>query len=513
MSDVWSLDPRSGQRVAVVAASTPVTDVDAAAQTASDLADTLLRSGRTARARLLRRVAAVVQERSAELLVVADRETALGMPRLTAELARTTGQLCLFADVVEDGSYQEAVVTQARDDVEPPVPDLRRILIPLGPVAVFGASNFPFAFSVLGGDTAAALSAGCPVIVKCHPGHPETSVLLLQAWRQAAADTGVAEETVQLVFGIEAGRRLVQHPHIRAVSFTGSSAVGRELHDLAAGRPDPIPFYGELAGVNPLIVTTGAARERPEEIGRGVAESFTLSGGQFCTKPGLLFVPVGQDGDRLVAAAAARVAGTAPVAMLTEQTRHDFATGVEALLSHPDVKAVVPPAAPEVHEPDREQGWLATATLLEVASDQLDRAWLRECFGPVAVVVRYESTSRMIDALGRLEGSLAAAVHSSDDETELTEAITQAVLPRVGRIVYNGYPTGVAVTAAMTHGGPWPATSNALHSSVGPSAIRRFLRPVTYQNAPQGVVPEELRDPSRQQRVILRRSPEQKEPG
>ncbi|ABW12536.1 aldehyde dehydrogenase [Parafrankia sp. EAN1pec] len=495
MSDVWSLDPRTGRRVQLVAASTSVSGVDAAAKAAKGAAGELVRSGRATRALLLRRIAAVVEERADKLLEVADRETALGSPRLPGELARTAGQLHLFADIVEDGSYQEAVITDARTDVEPPVPDLRRLLVPLGPVAVFGASNFPFAFSVLGGDTAAALAAGCPVVVKCHPGHPETSVLMLEAWRQAAAETGVREDAVQLVFGTDAGRQLVEHPHIRAVSFTGSLAVGRELHDLAAGRPDPIPFYGELAGMNPLIVTPGAAQQRAEEIGRGAAASFTLNGGQFCTKPGLLFVPAGPDGDRLIAAAAAYVTKMMPVVMLTAQTRRAYQAGLEALLSHPRVTAVARVADPAggTLDPDYEGSCLATPALLELSSSDLDRSVLQECFGPVAVVARYESTSRMIDGLADLEGALAAAVHSTKDETELTAAITEAVLPKVGRIVYNGYPTGVAVTAAMTHGGPWPATSNALHSSVGPSAIRRFLRPVTYQNAPQGIVPEELR--------------------
>ncbi|GAA0977367.1 aldehyde dehydrogenase (NADP(+)) [Acrocarpospora macrocephala] len=496
MSDVWSLDPRTGRRVQLVAASTSVSRADAAAEAAMGVAGELVRSGRAARALLLRRIAAVVEQRGEKLLEVADRETALGSHRLTGELARTAGQLRLFADVVEDGSYQEAVVTAARTDVEPPVPDLRRMLVPLGPVAVFGAGNFPFAFSVLGGDTTAALAAGCPVVVKCHPGHPETSVLMLEAWRQAAAETGAPEDAVQLVFGTDAGRRLVEHPRIRAVCFTGSLAVGRELHHLAAGRPDPIPFYGELAGVNPLIVTPGAAQQRAEEIGRGAAASFTLNGGQFCTKPGLLFVPAGPDGDRLVAAAAAHVAEMTPVVMLTAQTRRTYQAGLEALLSHPRVTAVARVADPASgrSDPDYEGGCLATAALLEVSLSDLDRSMLRECFGPAAIVVRYESASRMIDGLAGLEGALAAAVHSTEDETELTAAITEAVLPKVGRVVYNGYPTGVAVTAAMTHGGPWPAASNALHSSVGPSAIRRFLRPVTYQNAPQGVVPEELRD-------------------
>jgi NADP-dependent aldehyde dehydrogenase len=309
VTDVWSVDPRIGRGTHLVAESTSSEGVEVAAEAARVAARDLVTLGRPARVVLLRAIAARIVERGDKLIGIADRETALGVERLTGELERTVGQLQMFADVVEKGAYLEAVATAARPDVDPPVPDLRRMLVPLGPVVVFGASNFPFAFSVLGGDTAAALAAGCSVLVKCHSGHPETSTLMIEAWRQAADDVGAPEDSVQLVFGRAAGRRLVEHPHIRAVSFTGSLEVGRELHDLAAARPDPIPFYGELAGVNPLVVTVGAAAERAEEIGRGAAGSFTRDSGQFCTKPGLLFVPVGRDGDRLVAAAAAHVAG------------------------------------------------------------------------------------------------------------------------------------------------------------------------------------------------------------
>jgi len=497
VNDVWSIDPRTGREIQLVAASTSMAEVDAVAAAAWMAERELVAFGRAARAGLLRRLAAALEERSDKLIRVADRESALGAPRLTAELARTIGQLRLFADTVEDGSYQEIVTTPALTDLDPPVPDLRRMLIPVGPVVVFGASNFPFAFSVLGGDTTAALAAGCPVVVKCHSGHPETSVLTMEAWRQAAAETGAPEDAVQLVFGRTAGRQLVQHPRIKAVAFTGSLAVGRELHDLAAGRPDPVPFYGELAGVNPLVVTPGAARDRGEEIGAGVVASFTLNGGQFCTKPGLLFVPAGPDGDRVVATAGERVAELQPAVMLTAGTQSSYQAGLQALVDHPHTRTVA--RVPDVIAGGAwgqggSGGYLGTPALLEVMIGDVDQSVLNECFGPVAVAVRYESVGQVIDVLEQLEGSLAAAVHTTEPEAELATALTKAVLPKVGRVVYNGFPTGVAVTAAMTHGGPWPATTNALHSSVGPTSIRRFLRPVTFQNAPQAVLPAELRD-------------------
>jgi NADP-dependent aldehyde dehydrogenase len=491
--DVWSIDPRSGQRVRLVCESTSTAEVGEAARAAGRAAGELGRRGRPARALVLRRAAGALEERADRLIGAADRETALGKSRLTAELARTSSQLRLLADVAEDGAYQEAIVTPAQADVDPPVPELRRILIPVGPVLVFAAGNFPFAFSVLGGDTASALAAGCPVVVKCHPGHPETSLLAMEAWRQAAADAGFPGDAVQLVFGDSAGRQLVQDPGIRAVSFTGSLAVGRELHDLAAARPDPVPFYGELSGVNPFVVTAGAARERAEEIGRGVAASFMLNGGQFCTKPGLLFVPAGPDGDRLLGAAATAVAASAQFVMLSAKTRRDYLAGQQMLLSHPGVTTVAQTAGPE--EADSYQGgFLAGAALLEIAIGELNGQVVRECFGPLAVAIRYSDIADVISQLSGLQGALAAAVHGTEPEAGIVAAVTEAVTPKVGRIVYDGYPTGVAVTSAMTHGGPWPATTNALHSSVGSTALRRFLRPVTYQNAPQAILPADLRD-------------------
>jgi NADP-dependent aldehyde dehydrogenase len=493
VNEVWSVDPRTGQRRRLVAHSTSAQAVEIAVEAATLAGKALVGMGRAARATLLRGVADALHEREEKLIEVADRETGLGLARLGTEFRRTTAQLRLFADVVEDGGYQELIVTRARPELAPPVPELRRMLVPVGPVAIFGASNFPFAFSVLGGDTAAALAAGCPVLFKCHSGHPETSVMTLEAWHQACIELGAPEDALRLVFGRVAGQQLVVHPEVKAASFTGSVDVGRYLHDLAASRPDPIPFYAELAGVNPLVVTEGAAAGRAEEIGRGAAASFTQNGGQFCTKPGLLFVPVGPDGDRVVAAAADFVRGLDPVVLLTAGTRDSYTEGLDALSRHRSVRTLVRVAPSEVASEGEAEGFVGSPALLQVTIDELDRSAIRECFGPVALVVRYAFTDDVVRTLGGLDGALAAAVHSTDDEGELTAELTRAVLPKVGRVVYNGYPTGVAVTAAMTHGGPWPATTNALHSSVGPTATRRFLRPVTYQDAPLDVLPDDLR--------------------
>lgn len=496
MSEVWSLDPRSGERVSLVAEDTAPHAVDIAAEVAEVAGQELAALGRPARAALLRGVADALDQRQDKLVEIADRETALGPERLIGELGRTTAQLRLFADYVEDGGYQEAIVTPARPELSPPVPELRRLLVPLGPVVVFGASNFPFAFSVLGGDTASALAAGCSVVVKCHSGHPETSMLTLEAWQQACTELGAPKNAVQMVFGRAAGRQLIEHPRIKAASFTGSVEVGRDLHDLALGRPDPIPFYGELAGVNPLVVTEGAVSERAEEIGLGVAASVSQNGGQFCTKPGLIFVPVGRDGDRLVSSAAQYVRQLRPAVMLTAGTRDSYSEGLAALSATPSVSTLARAEDSRQEDSDQAEGFTGVPALLEVAIEDMDQSVLRECFGPLTVIVRYRSIPEVLNALAGMEGALAAAIHSTDAESSVAAQLTRAALPKVGRIVFNGYPTGLAVTAATTHAGPWPATTNALHSSVGPTAMRRFLRPVSFQNAPLQVLPEDLRGPA-----------------
>ncbi|MFJ9008582.1 aldehyde dehydrogenase (NADP(+)) [Streptomyces canus] len=487
MNETWSIDARTGERLASVAHDTSVADTDRIAQVAARAATELRATDRSSRSALLRAVATALDVRGDKLIDLADHETALGPARLQGELARTTGQLRFLADAVEAGDYQEATFTEADPTAIPPVPELRRMLIALGPVLVFGAGNFPIAFSVLGGDTASALAAGCPVVFKVHPGHPATSMLALEAWRDACTELGQSERWLQPVFGHEAARLLLQHPVIKAVAFTGSLAVGRELHDLAARRAEPIPFYGELSGVNPLLVTTQAAAERAESIGHGIATSVTQGAGQFCTKPGLVFVPDGADGDRLVQTIAADIAALPALSMLNSSTQSNFTAALQELSARTIVVAGADPGKPE---------GAVGATLLQTSITEFDPAMQIECFGPSSLVVRYRDVEQVLALLPTLEGGLAAAIHAADAEVELVQAFTDAVLPRVGRVVYNGYPTGVTVSAAMTHGGPWPATTNALHSSIGPGAIRRFLRPVTFQNAPAPVLPADLRIPA-----------------
>jgi NADP-dependent aldehyde dehydrogenase len=418
------------------------------------------------RAAALEAVAAALEGRAAEIVATADAETALGEPRLTGELARTCFQLRFFADVLREGSYLEATIDHADTSPMGPRPDLRRMLVPIGPVAVFGASNFPLAFSVPGGDTVSALAAGCPVVVKAHEAHPATSVLCFEIMRDALP-AGV----LGLVLGRQAGIALVGDPRIRAVGFTGSTRGGRALADLAAARPEPIPFYGELGSVNALVVTPAAAAVRAAAIGAGLADSFTLGAGQFCTKPGLALVPAGADGDALRETLVSTASGRS-FTMLTDGIRQAYLDGSGAADGSAD-RTVAP-------------------TVVEVAAAELSPDLLDEVFGPYVVVARYASTDELEAAIAALPGALTATVHGEDGD-ELAEHLGRTLPARVGRVVWNGYPTGVSVGWAQHHGGPWPGT-NTLHTSVGASAIRRFLRPVAWQSAPAAVLPDELRD-------------------
>jgi NADP-dependent aldehyde dehydrogenase len=409
--------------------------------------------------------------------------------RLRGEVARTTGQLRMFADGLHEGSFLDVIIDPADPQARPvPRPDLRRIQVPLGPVLVFAASNFPFAFSVAGGDTASALAAGCPVVVKAHPGHPRTSErtadVVRAAWEGAAMPTG----SFALIAGERAGVDALRDQRIAAAGFTGSLHGGAALYRIAAERPAPIPFYGEMGSLNPAFVTPGALRARGAEIASGFVGSFTLGVGQFCTKPGLLFLPRGHD---LTARLEQEVAGVAPARMLHPRIRagHD---GVRAdLLGLPEVRVLA--QAPD----DGEE--LAGAALLATDLPGLRRVrdrLLTECFGPTSVVVEYDDPGELAGAAAMFEGSLTATVHAEPDEHELVRPLLRELRDRAGRIVWNGWPTGVAVSWAMHHGGPWPATSAPLHTSVGMTAIRRFLRPVTYQDVPQDLLDDVLRDPN-----------------
>ncbi len=441
---------------------------------------------------VLEAVASQLESRAGEIVDAADRETGLGQVRLQGELVRTVGQFRLFAGICSEGSYLEPVIDHPRPDAVPPAPDLRRRLVPLGPVAVFGASNFPLAFSAPGGDTASALAAGCPVVFKAHPSHPETSELAAAAIRCGLGLAGAPEAMFQLVHGRGAGvgRALVLHPTIRAVAFTGSLSGGRALFDLGSGRPDPIPVYAEMGSLNPLFVTAGALEARLSAIAEGFFNSITLGTGQFCTKPGLAFVPDTGAGRRWIDEVAERARTAAPGCLLNQQTQTLLASKVGAVRAVPGVELVA--TAPSDGGPAFQ--YPTTVLAVDAEAFRASPELADELFGPVTIVVRYRAASELLDLARRLPGSLTATVHAEMHEAGSIAELLSFLERKAGRLIWNGFPTGVAVTHAMVHAGPYPASTPPYATSVGPAAMKRFLRPVAYQGFPAELLPPEVRD-------------------
>ncbi|WP_405466356.1 aldehyde dehydrogenase (NADP(+)) [Streptomyces jietaisiensis] len=488
---VWSVDPRTGKQREQVAVEATAQEVDAAVRAAHGARGAL--ADRAVRAAFLRTAAQRLEDAKDTLIEVADAESALGPVRLTGELARTCFQLRAFAGIVDEGAFLDVVINHPDDTTVPPTPDLRRYKVPLGVVAVYSASNFPFAFSVAGGDTASALAAGCPVVVKSHPDHPALSELVAKVLRRAAAEHGVPEGVLGLVHGFEAGVELVKHPLVAAAGFTGSVRGGRALFDAAAARPVPIPFHGELGSLNPVVVTEAAAEERAEAIGTGLAGSMTMGVGQFCTKPGFVLAPAGEAGDRLLKSLVDGVSDTDAGVLLDHRMRDHFLAGIEERTRLADVESPVTPGAGGEHTVSA--GFLTVPASRLTAEGAYD-VLIEECFGPVTVVARYESPEEVTAVLSRLPGNLTATLHLSEAEgagegrgAELLAELT----PLAGRVLVNGWPTGVAVAPSQHHGGPYPATTST-STSVGGTAIERWLRPVAYQGVPEALLPVELRD-------------------
>ena len=481
-------NPLTGQSVGAAVPHTSPDDLDAAARLARDAAATWAAFTPTHRAAVLDAVAAALEAARAQLVPLADAETGLGGTRLGGELTRTRVQWEMFAGAVREGSHLDVVIDPADPAAVPaPRPDLRRMMVPIGPVAVYAAGNFPFAFSVPGGDTVSALAAGCPVVVKAHPGHPGLSAhvgrLVAGALREAGAPDGV----FAVVHGLEAGRALVGHPAVRAAAFTGSVAGGRALFDLASARPDPIPFYGELGSLNPTVVTAGAVAARGPALAADFVASMTLGSGQFCTKPGVLLLPAGHG---LEASLAAAVASTTVGPLLNERIAEGYDRSTEDLATVPGVRVLAEGANVD------EGGWRVPVRLYAMSAQDLVAhadAALHECFGPAGLVVEYADEEQLHAALAAVPGTLTATLHAEPGDGAV-EGLLALMAERAGRVVWGGWPTGVAVTWAMQHGGPWPATTSPLHTSVGVTAVRRFLRPVVYQGVPDAFLPEALRE-------------------
>ncbi|MCX5196556.1 aldehyde dehydrogenase (NADP(+)) [Streptomyces sp. NBC_00249] len=492
---VWSVDPRTGKQRGQVAAQATPLEVDEAVRAAHAARGAL--ADATVRAAFLRTAARLLDEAVARVVETADAETALGAARLTGELARTTGQLRAFADAVDEGTYLDIRIDRADPSLSPPRPELRRYKVPLGVAAVYAASNFPLAFSVPGGDTASALAAGCPVVVKAHPDHPATSELCAALLRRAAEEHGLPAGVVGLVHGFDAGLELIRHPLVAAAGFTGSVRGGRALFDAAAARPVPIPFHGELGSLNPVVVTPAAAAERAEEIGSGLAGAVTLGVGQFCVKPGLALVPGGSDGDRLTDALTKALEQVGPGVLLDHRMRDNFVAGVAERAALPGVTAPVTPGSGGEHTVGAGYLEVRAQALLEGGAGGPHALLLEECFGPATVVVRYADQREASAVLGLLDGNLSATLQLSAAETEGAPGPAGELIAQVtglaGRIVVNGWPVGVAVAPAQHHGGPYPAATS--HStSVGITAVERWLRPVAYQSVPDALLPAELRE-------------------
>ena len=486
-------NPATGARLDPVYHCASTEEVDRAANLAEEAFAIYSRLPGMDKGRFLRHIAAGIEMVAPELVERAHRETALPEKRLQGEVGRTVNQLRLFAQVVEEGSWAMARI----DPTEPrrvPLPkaDIRSVLRPLGPVAVFAASNFPLAFSVAGGDTASALAAGNPVIVKAHSAHPGTSEMVGQVICRSLRECGLPAGTFALIFGSGAlvGSALVQHPAIKAVGFTGSLAGGKALMQLAATRPEPIPCFMEMSGSNPLFVLPEALCTRGAEIAKGLFASFTLGVGQFCTKPGLVYLPRNESADVLVAELAALVRQAAPSPMLTEGICKSYKSGVARRLEHSGVELLAQPSPENAGAAD------VSPVLFQIEGGELlrDPELMKEIFGPSTLIVRYADRQELIALAYALEGQLTATLHGSEADLANFADLVGILERKAGRLVVNGYPTGVEVCHAMVHGGPYPATSDSRHTSVGTQAIYRFARPVCYQDFPQAALPDELKD-------------------
>ncbi|MFV0385719.1 aldehyde dehydrogenase (NADP(+)) [Paracoccus sp. (in: a-proteobacteria)] len=445
-------------------------------------------ASRDQRAAFLDAIADEIEARADAITEIGAQETGLPEARLQGERGRTTGQLRLFADHIRKGDYLDRRHDPALPDRQPlPRPDLRMIQRPIGPVAVFGASNFPLAFSTAGGDTAAALAAGCPVVVKGHSAHPGTAEIVAEAVHAAIGRTGMPAGVFSLIQGgkRDVGTALVQHPLIRAVGFTGSLGGGRALFDLCAQRPEPIPFFGELGSVNPMFVLRHAAAARGAEIGKGWAGSLTMGAGQFCTNPGIAVVEQGAAGDAFVAAARDALAQVGPQVMLTDDIAAAYRDGQARFEGRNSVTPVHRTAS---------QGREANPNLYETdaATYLQDHALGEEVFGPLGLVIRASGIDEMERLARGFEGQLTATIHLDRDDAADARRLLPVLEHKAGRVLANGFPTGVEVADAMVHGGPYPASTNFGATSVGTLSIRRFLRPVCFQNIPAEVLPDDL---------------------
>ncbi|MBB4866959.1 NADP-dependent aldehyde dehydrogenase [Pseudomonas nitritireducens] len=484
-----SLDASSGEALPREFLQATEAEVDAAARAAEAAFPAYNALSPERRAQFLDAIATELEALGDDFIATVCRETALPAARIQGERGRTANQMRLFAKVLRRGDFLGARIDRALPERQPaPRPDLRQYRTGVGPVAVFGASNFPLAFSTAGGDTAAALAAGCPVVVKAHSGHMASAEFVGEAITRAAESTGMPAGVFNMIYGAGVGEPLVRHPAIQAVGFTGSLKGGRALCDLAAARPQPIPVFAEMSSINPVLVLPAALQARGEKIARELADSLVLGCGQFCTNPGLVIGIASPAFSLFVAQLIAEIGQRPAQTMLNAGTLKSYEKGIARLLTHPAVRHLA--GQPQEGKQAQPQLFQAKAELLLEGEELLQE----EVFGPTTIVVEVKDEAELRHALDGLHGQLTATLIAESEDLSRFATLVPVLERKAGRLLINGYPTGVEVCDAMVHGGPYPATSDARGTSVGSLAIDRFLRPVCYQNYPDALLPDALKD-------------------
>ncbi|MCY3915883.1 MAG: aldehyde dehydrogenase (NADP(+)) [Chloroflexi bacterium] len=485
----FSVDPRSKETADLPFHNATAAEVARAVE-AADSAFAVIRNYSSEKmADFLGEIAEQIEALGDALLDTADRETGLGLPRLTGERARATGQFRAFASLLREGSYLRPIINSE----QPGQPSIRQMQFPVGPVAIFAASNFPFAFAVAGGDTASALAARCPVVVKAHPGHPATSELFAQAFNAAVAAQGFPPGAFSMLQGngIDVGQWLVAHDGIEAVGFTGSLRGGRAIYDAAARRPRPIPVFAEMGSVNPVVITQAALAQRADDIAEGLVASITMGTGQFCTNPGLILLqdsPASQD---FIADVTAKMSAAPAGVLLNETIAQGLAGAVGQTIASPDISVLTGGEAIADGDSFCFSNTVMQTTAAAIRAD--DRLQV-EHFGPVTLFVVCADGADLSDTVDALEGNLTSTIHAEADELEDIGGLLHQLREKAGRVIWNGFPTGVAVVRAMQHGGPYPATTAPGTTSVGMNAIYRFMRPIAFQNVPDALLPDPLKD-------------------
>ncbi|WP_425491384.1 aldehyde dehydrogenase (NADP(+)) [Chitinivorax tropicus] len=489
-AEFHALNPATGERLQPAFRCATQQEVDAAANLAEQAFSSFASSSGQTRAALLRRIATGLEGIADQLAERMPQETGLPEARARGELGRTCLQLRLFADLAEQGHWVDARIDRADPQRQPlPKPDLRSMWQPLGPVVVFGASNFPLAFSVAGGDTAAALAAGCPVIVKAHSAHPGVSELVGRVVQAAVQAEGLPEGVFSLIFGdgSTVGSALVKHPHVKAVGFTGSYSGGKALMDIAAARPQPIPVYAEMGSLNPMVMLPGALDTQTEALAKGLAASVTMGTGQFCTCPSVILAIDSPALDRFLTTLEAALSDIQPGVMLNPGIARAYHAGIRIQGAQQGIDARLSETG---------EGCKARPALMVTdAAHWCGQPLLRdEVFGPSTLVIRCPDQASLLDAVSALEGQLTATLHATESELANWPELVQSLRRKSGRLLFGGFPTGVEVSHAMVHGGPFPASSDGRSTSVGTMAIHRFARPVCYQNFPAALLPTALQD-------------------